>query len=106
MADMFGIFNWVRNLQQVLKGKPWYLPPTLTERQVASFERAQGIRLPEDYRHYLLNVAGAPPGALEAMGWATAWRSTPSMGIFYKPRFLTARAGTNGRATTTTTIST
>lgn len=59
---MLGILNWARNLRQILKGRPWYLPPTLTESQVAKFERAQGIRLPEDYRYFLLNVAGASPG--------------------------------------------
>jgi hypothetical protein len=59
---MLGILKWLTGLRRGRNGRPWYLPPPLSEREVSRFERAQGIRLPEDYREYLLNVAGAPPG--------------------------------------------
>jgi len=52
--------KWLAGIRRWLKCK--LLPPPLSEWQVAEFERAQGIRLPEDYREYLLKVAGAPPG--------------------------------------------
>lgn len=87
MAHMLGILHWARNLRQVLNGKPWYLPPTLTERQVAKFECAQGIRLPEDYRHYLLNVAGAPPGYARGYGLGDCLEEHAKYGDFLQTPF-------------------
>lgn len=84
---MFGLLHWFKNFRGVLKGKPWYLPPTLTEWQVARFERAQGIRLPEDYRHYLLNIAGAPPGCAHGYGLHVCLEEHAKYGDFLQSLF-------------------
>lgn len=87
MMNVLGIWNWIRNVLQVLNGKPWYLPPTLTEREVAGFERSQGIRLPDDYRHYLLNVAGAPPGYAHGFGLNECLEEQAKYGDFLQSPF-------------------
>jgi len=61
--------------------------PPLTEREVLDFESAYGIRLPEDYRNYLLTVAGTTPGFAPGYGLHNCLGHRPKPGDFLQSPF-------------------
>lgn len=74
-------------MRRLLKGRPWFLPPPLCEEDVAAFESAQGVRLPEDYRKYLLTIAGVPPAYSKGYGLHECLGENAKYGDFLRTPF-------------------
>lgn len=52
----------IERLQAKVNSRGTRLSPTLTEAQVASFEQSHGVRLPSDYREFLLRIGNGGDG--------------------------------------------